>query len=150
MNTQRHLRNMTLWPRFGLCIALLCSIGTPYAFAADSAQSQVNGWTAAAKTSQPAFSPSAERGRDLYLRKTGHNPDMASCVACHTVKPSATGQHAITSKTIAPMAPQSNPERFTDAAKTEKWFKRNCNDVLGRACTDAEKADFVNYLLSVK
>ena len=25
-------------------------------------------------------------------------------------------------------------ERFADAAKTEKWFRRNCNDVVGREC----------------
>jgi hypothetical protein len=29
----------------------------------------------------------------------------------------------------------------------EKWFKRNCNDVLARACTPAEKADVLAYLL---
>ena len=36
---------------------------------------------------------------------------------------------------IAPLAPAFNAERFTDAAKTEKWFRRNCNDVVGRECT---------------
>ena len=31
------------------------------------------------------------------------------------------------------LAPAFEPRRFTDAAKVEKWFGRNCNDVLGRA-----------------
>jgi hypothetical protein len=29
----------------------------------------------------------------------------------------------------------------------EKWFRRNCNDVLGRTCTPSEKADVMAYLL---
>jgi len=32
----------------------------------------------------------------------------------------------------------------------EKWFKRNCNDVLGRACSAQEKADFTAYMISLK
>ena len=35
-------------------------------------------------------------------------------------------------------------------AKVEKWFKRNCNDVLGRVCTPLEKGDVLSYLLTVK
>lgn len=120
------------------------------AWAADSAPSQMAGWTAIAKTSDPSFSPSAERGKAFYLRQAGANAEMSNCAACHTANPTASGKHAVTGKTIAPMSPSVNAERFTDAAKTEKWFKRNCNDVLTRACTPAEKADFVAYLLSAK
>ena len=47
------------------------------------------------------------------------------------------------------MAPAANPQRFSDAAKVEKWFKRNCNDVLGRACTAQEKGDVLAYLMSL-
>ena len=36
--------------------------------------------------------------------------------------------------------------RFTDPAKTEKWFRRNCTEVLGRECSAAEKADFIQFL----
>lgn len=32
---------------------------------------------------------------------------------------------------------------------SDKWFKRNCNDVLGRQCTPAERADVLAYLLSL-
>ena len=61
-----------------------------------------------------------------------------------------TGKHAATGKTIGAMAPAFNPERFTDPAKTEKWFRRNCNDVVGRECTAGEKADVLSWLLTLK
>ena len=53
----------------------------------------------------------------------------------------------VIAKAIAPLAPSANAERFADAAKVEKWFRRNCNDVLGRTCTPSEKADVMAYLL---
>jgi hypothetical protein len=59
------------------------------------------------------------------------------------------GKHASTGKAIAALAPTANGERFTDSAKTEKWFRRNCNDVVGRECTAAEKADTLAWLLSL-
>lgn len=30
------------------------------------------------------------------------------------------------------MAPAANPTAFTDSAKIDKWFRRNCKDVLQR------------------
>ena len=55
-----------------------------------------------------------------------------------------------TGKPIAPLAPLANGERFTDLAFADKWFRRNCNDVLGRACTAQEKGDVLAYLMQVK
>ena len=63
--------------------------------------------------------------------------------------PTGQGKHASTGKAIAPMAPAANPKAFTDAAKVDKWFRRNCNDVLERECTPAEKADVLAYLISL-
>lgn len=104
-------------------------------------------YRAAAKQENPAFSDfSATRGEAFYKAKTG---DVA-CASCHGDSPKAHGKHAATSKDILPMAPVANAERFTDAAKVEKWFKRNCSDVLKRACTANEKGDFIAYLLAVK
>jgi hypothetical protein len=60
------------------------------------------------------------------------------------------GKHAGTGKLISPMAPAFNPQRFTDAAKSEKWFRRNCNDVMGRVCTADEKADVLAWLMTLK
>jgi len=35
-----------------------------------------------------------------------------------------------------------------DAAKTEKWFLRNCKWTMGRTCTAQEKGDFLAYFQS--
>jgi hypothetical protein len=91
------------------------------------------------------FSP--QRGERFF--KSAHGGDW-SCASCHTDNPLAAGRHAKTAKTIAPLAPAANPERFTDAAAVDKWFRRNCNDVLGRACTAQEKGDVLQYLMSLK
>jgi cytochrome c553 len=73
-----------------------------------------------------------------------------SCSSCHGSVPTQTGKHASTGKLIGPLAPAFNAERFTDAAKSEKWFRRNCNDVVGRECSPAEKADLLGWLLTLK
>ena len=90
---------------------------------------------------------SAQRGEAIF--KVTHGAEW-SCASCHTANPLAAGRHAKTGKPIAPLAPASNPERFTDAATVDKWFRRNCNDVLGRACTAQEKGDVLQYLMSLK
>ena len=100
------------------------------------------------EVSTPGFQGfSAERGESFFKAK--HGGDW-SCASCHTDNPAASGKHAKTSKTIQPLAPAANAERFTDMAKVEKWFKRNCNDVLKRACTPQEKGDVLTYLLTVR
>jgi hypothetical protein len=90
---------------------------------------------------------SAQRGEEFF--KSAHGRDW-SCASCHTTDPLAAGRHAKTNKEIAPLAPQANPERFTRPDKVEKWFRRNCNDVLGRPCTATEKGDVLVYLMSLK
>ncbi len=64
--------------------------------------------------------------------------------------PTQVGKHASTGKPIAALAPAISTERFTDAAKAEKWFRRNCNDVLARECSAAEKADVLSWLMTLK
>ena len=73
-----------------------------------------------------------------------------SCSSCHGATPTGSGKHASTGKAIQPLAPGFNAERFADAAKTEKWFRRNCNDVLGRECSAGEKADVLAWLMTLK
>jgi mono/diheme cytochrome c family protein len=114
---------------------------------ASSAAEQQKQWTVIARQSELAYAPSVARGKSLYEHHFNRNTEMSSCAACHTGSPTGQGKHAITSKTIAPLSPLANAERFTDAAKTEKWFRRNCNDVIGRECTSAEKADLVEFFL---
>lgn len=88
-----------------------------------------------------------DRGRQLFTSRHGRD---WSCSSCHGAVPTQAGKHASTGKSIAPLAPAFNPERFVDAAKTEKWFRRNCNDVMGRECSAAEKADVVGWLRTLK
>jgi hypothetical protein len=90
---------------------------------------------------------SAQRGEQFY--RTTHGNDW-SCASCHTANPAAGGKHAKTGKPIAPLAPSANPERFTSLATAEKWFRRNCNDVVGRECTPLEKGDLLAYLAQAK
>lgn len=90
---------------------------------------------------------SSARGETFFKNKHGGE---WSCSSCHTDNPGTQGKHAKTGKSIAPMAPSANAERFTNPKKVEKWFKRNCNDVLERACTAQEKGDVLTYLLTVK
>lgn len=108
----------------------------------------LDGYTAQAKKDIAGFKGfSADAGHKLF---TTVGPNQLSCSSCHTDNPKAAGKHAKTNKPIDPLAPSVNPKRFTDSAQVEKWFKRNCNDALGRACSLQEKGDFMTYVLSVK
>lgn len=103
-------------------------------------------YEAEARASDSAFAPSAPRGERFF--KTVGSKDW-SCSSCHTDNPAAMGKHAVTGKPIEPLAPASNGQRFTKADKVEKWFKRNCNDVIGRTCSAGEKADVLAYLIAI-
>jgi mono/diheme cytochrome c family protein len=97
-----------------------------------------------AKAGVPAV-PS--RGLQLFANRQGRE---WSCASCHGAAPSQAGRHASTGKPIGALAPAFNPERFTDPAKVEKWFRRNCNDVMGRECSAAEKADILSWLITLE
>lgn len=90
---------------------------------------------------------SAGRGESFFKAKHGGE---WSCTSCHTDNPAMSGKHARTGKVIEPLTPSVSAERFTSPRKVEKWFKRNCNDVLDRVCTPQEKGDVLAYLLTVK
>ncbi|WP_084004910.1 DUF1924 domain-containing protein [Magnetovibrio blakemorei] len=74
-------------------------------------------------------------------------PDTPKCTTCHGATPQEGGQTR-TGKAIEPMAVSKTPARFTDQAKVDKWFLRNCSGVIGRECTAQEKVDFISYLAS--
>lgn len=128
-----------------------CSLARALALAAGVLLTQAHAATPAeqmaAYAAQAGQSAQAARGQAFFTSK--HGKDWA-CSNCHTANPTASGKHASTGKVIAPLAPAANAERFTDAAKTEKWFRRNCNDVLGRECSASEKADVIAWLLTQK
>ncbi|MBU3652338.1 MAG: DUF1924 domain-containing protein [Limnohabitans sp.] len=90
---------------------------------------------------------SAQRGQQFFTTTQGKT---WSCSTCHGAVPTGMGEHAETQKRIKPLAPQVNPKRFSDEAKVDKWFKRNCDDVLGRECTPQQKADVIAWLLTLK
>ena len=97
-----------------------------------------------AQAGQPA---NAARGETFF--KASHGQEW-QCTSCHGKSPLVGGRHASTDKTIEPLAPAANPKRFTDSAKVEKWFRRNCKDVLARECTAAEKADVLAWLMTLR
>ena len=95
-----------------------------------------------------ALSPA--RGEALYRSEhPGKNGAAQSCASCHTANPKQAGQTRV-GKRIEPLAPAAHRARFTDAAKVEKWFRRNCMDVLQRECSAQEKGDFIAWLNQVK
>jgi hypothetical protein len=128
----------TLGSAFVLCISATLPIAAQAASPSD---------LLASYTAQAGAPPSVTRGQDFFTKTHGHE---WSCASCHGVVPTQVGKHASTGKPIGALAPAFNTERFTDAAKAEKWFRRNCNDVVGRECTPAEKADVLNWLSALK
>jgi cytochrome c peroxidase len=98
-------------------------------------------------TAQAGAPAQPTRGKLLFTEK--HSKDW-SCSTCHSAAPTIDGKHATTGKVIGPLAPAFNTERFTDIAKSDKWFRRNCNDVMGRECTAVEKADVLSWLITLK
>ena len=103
-----------------------------------------------AAAQQAGFTPSAKRGEAFFRQRFAHNDKMPACTSCHTDNPLNAGQHAVTGKSIRPLAVAANGVRFSDPAKVEKWFGRNCKEVVGRTCTPGEKADFVAYMSEVR
>jgi mono/diheme cytochrome c family protein len=87
------------------------------------------------------------RGERLFV--TTHGREWR-CASCHGARPTGPGRHAATGRELAPLAPAFHAGRLSDPAKVEKWFRRNCNDVLGRECTPAEKADVLAWLITLK
>lgn len=130
----------------GLALMVVSGLAAHTAFAATPGQMLTAIQQEASAT--PGFQGfSAARGESFFRSKHGND---WSCSSCHTDNPAATGKHAKTGKIIQPLAPAANAERFSDQKKVDKWFKRNCNDVLDRVCTAQEKGDFLTYLLGFK
>lgn len=96
---------------------------------------------------QGATSFQIENGNQLWSRNfTSKNGKNRQCVSCHPDDARIPGRHIRTGKTIEPMSPSVNRDRFADRAKIEKWFLRNCKWTIGRVCTAQEKGDLLTYL----
>ncbi|MCC7167761.1 MAG: DUF1924 domain-containing protein [Rhodospirillales bacterium] len=132
-----------------LFAALLAATLAAPALANPARDAQMAGLAVQAKKDDAAFAGfSAERGRALYQASfTTGKADTPSCTTCHNSDPKAKGQTKA-GKEIEPMAVSRNPTRYTDPAELEKWFPRNCNQVLGRECTAREKGDFLTFMIA--
>ena len=137
------LLKCTLVAGSGLCVV----VGSMPSYAA-TPQSFLDGYAQEAKAQNPGFKGFSAKSGEIFYKQT-HGGEW-SCSSCHTDNPTQTGKHVVTNKVIQPLSPNANPARFTDQDKVNKWFKRNCNDVLKRECTAEEKGNLLTYLLSVK
>jgi hypothetical protein len=124
-----------------LFLVALIAVAASAAGAATPAELQLGYASQAGAAASPA------RGQVFFTQPHGHE---WSCSSCHGAVPTQSGRHATTGKAIHPLAPAFDAQRFTEPAKAEKWFRRNCNDVVGRECTAAEKADVLAWLLTLK
>lgn len=126
--------------RRSILVAVL-ALGATAALAGPAQKAVIDHYTAGAGT---AGSP--ERGKALFLAAhSGGKPDTPSCTTCHGMDLAKAGKTRA-GKPIEPLAPSANAKRLTDVVEVEKWLTRNCDSVLGRACSPTEKADVVAYL----
>ena len=131
-------------------LAALFAAATPIPASAGPAQNVIlERYATEAKAAVPSFAGfSGQRGKGLFLSTpAAGRPDTPSCTTCHTTDPAQSGRTRA-GKPIGPMAVSAKPDRYTDMADTEKWFGRNCDSVLGRACTAIEKGDFITFMTS--
>lgn len=129
-------------------IAVLCALAlaAPGAFA--GARDEVLArYASEARAADAGYAgPSAANGEKLHRNRfTGGKPDTPACTSCHGDDARAAGRTKA-GKPIEPMAVSVSADRYTDPAKVEKWFKRNCREVLGRECTPREKADWLAWM----
>lgn len=131
-------------------VLLTSTLALAFAFAAPaSASPLLDQYAQEAKSASPEFKGfAADRGQALFSsRHTTGKPETPSCTSCHSDNPSKAGLTRA-GKVIEPMAASASPQRYTDPSKVEKWFRRNCNSVLGRDCTVREKGDFITFMLT--
>lgn len=133
-----------------IVLGVVLAAGLVATASAGPRETLLNEYATAARSADPNFVAfSAARGEALHrTRHNGGKPDTPACTSCHGDNPRAGGQTR-TGKAIDPIAVSITPARYTDAAKVEKWFRRNCNEVLGRECTPREKGDWITYMMGL-
>ncbi len=136
-------------------ICLTVCFFTSYARAASTDPSELLGfYEMQARRTDPGFRANPVRGDAFFHRQNPPRPGAeappTSCAECHTPDPRREGLNTRNQKKLEPLAPSAASRRFSDRDKVEKWFSRNCGDVLDRACTPAEKGDLVAWLITLK
>lgn len=115
--------------------------------AAETPQSLLERYRAQARR-EPGFTGfDAARGEVLYRREFSTTSRANSCAGCHTADPRRPGRSPA-GKNIEPLAPSAAPDRFTDPRHADKWFDRNCKQLIGRVCTATERGDLLTWLLT--
>ena len=122
--------------------AMACALTVNGLAWAGAPEAQLLKWNAEAGSAGQA-----DRGQAFFNQNHGHE---WTCASCHGNPPTEQGRHASTGKTLKPLAPAANPASLTDSSKTDKWFRRNCREVLSRECTPMEKADVLAWLIQLK
>ena len=130
-------------------LAAVLALSISGAAVAGPREDQLAAYAVAAKAANPAFAGfSAARGKSLHTQAFGGGkPDTPACTSCHGNEPRGAGRTPA-GKAVEAMALSVSPTRYADAAKVEKWFKRNCNEVLGRECSAQEKGDWLSFMAS--
>ncbi|MBI2275821.1 MAG: DUF1924 domain-containing protein [Dechloromonas sp.] len=133
--------------KFPVACCVFLAVLLPLTAAAGPLEDQLTAYASAARSANASFAGfSAVRGKALHTQtSTGGKPDTPACTSCHGQDPRAPGQ-TLTGKSIKAMALSATPARYADPAKVEKWFKRNCTEVIGRECTPLEKGDWLTYM----
>ncbi len=102
-----------------------------------------------AKKEDPTFTTfDPARGKAFYFAVHQAKGGELACATCHTDDPTKPGRSPV-GKNIEPLAPSATPARFTDQGKADKWFDRNCKQVLARVCTARERGDLLAWLLTL-
>ncbi|MFA7429117.1 MAG: DUF1924 domain-containing protein [Rhodospirillaceae bacterium] len=130
--------------------AVLIAVGVSSAALANPARDALlQDYAAEAKTADAGFAGfSAARGETLFRTRWAKGDERTpACTACHTDDPRQSGRNAKTGRAIDPVAVSANPKRFTDRDDVEKQFERDCESVLGRACTALEKGDYITFMM---
>ena len=157
--------------RILLLLCLLCLLCASLGVRADSPQDLLRAYAEQARSADAKFSDfSAERGRAFYYathpqpdgtayscaschhedprKEQFAHHDQIPCRACHFPSQRYTQGHTIR-RQLLPLAPVVNDARFSDAARSDMWFAKNCEFVLGRDCTPLEKGDLITWLLTL-
>lgn len=142
------MRSPIGWSRMAAFLAL--SLLLACSARAETPQQMWRQYEDAARKDNAAFKANPARGETFYRRQppASANSAASACAGCHSADPRQAGRTRA-NKQIEALAPVANPGRFSDRAKVEKWFARNCGDALGRDCSASEKADFVAWLANL-
>jgi hypothetical protein len=100
----------------------------------------------ALQSDYPFAAASTEQGARLWTGPHEIEGGRRNCSTCHTDNLRRPGRHAISGKSIEPLAPAANPKRLTDPKQVAKWLGRNCRWTWGRECTPSEQAALLLYI----